>query len=177
MTLTGHIGASVAAAYAVERFVFKNEVTPVSLGLAALIGILPDLDTPLILALTRNWRLQARNAHHQFFTHTPFFYLLLTLLLSLFMSTHLVALFGLLTFLHLALDSWATDDGIMWKWPKAGDRTQYSLCPRVVHVDEAHGWEYYFQYYFRTWYTVLPELMFLSGGLLIMTQALGAVLG
>jgi len=177
MTLTGHIGASVAAAYVVERFVFKNEITPVSLGLAALIGTLPDLDTLLILALARNWRLRARIAHHQFFTHTPFFYLLLTLLLSLFMSTHAVVLFGLLTFLHLALDSWATDDGIMWKWPKAGNRTQYSLFPQVMHVNDAHGWEYYVRHYFRTWYTALPELLFLGGGLLIAMQSLGAVPG
>jgi len=177
MTLTGHIGASVAAAYAVERFVFKSEVTPVSLGLAALIGILPDLDTLLILALTRNWRLRARNAHHQFFTHTPFFYLLLTLLLSLFMPIHAVVLFGLLTILHMVLDSWATDDGIMWKWPKAGDRTQYSLFPQVAHVDGVHGWEYYAKYYFRTWYTALPELVFLCGGVLVMIQTPGSVPG
>ncbi|HIP96037.1 MAG TPA: metal-dependent hydrolase [Anaerolineae bacterium] len=177
MTLTGHIGASVTAAYAVERLVFKSEVTPISLGLAALIGILPDLDTPLILALTRNWRLRARNTHHQFFTHTPFFYFLITLLLRLFMSTHAVVLFGLLTILHLALDSWATDDGIMWKWPKAGDRTQYSLFPRVVHTDDVRGWEYYVRYYFRTWHTALPELLLMCGGLLIMIQTLGSVSG
>lgn len=172
MTPTGHIGASIAAAYTVERLIFKNDVTPVSLGLAALIGILPDLDTPLVLALTGNWKLRTRNSHHQFITHTPFFYLLLTLLLSLFMSVRAVTLFSLLTFLHLVLDSWATDDGIMWKWPKAGDRTQYSLFPQVVHVSDVHGWEYYVRHYFRTWHTTLPELLFLCGGMLILVRAL-----
>ncbi|MDY7041540.1 MAG: metal-dependent hydrolase [Chloroflexota bacterium] len=175
MTLTGHIGASVAAAYAVEKLVFKNEVTPVSLGLAALIGVLPDLDTPLILALTKNWRLRARNAHHRFFTHTPFFYLVITLLLSLFMSIRAMMLFGTLTILHLALDSWATDDGIMWKWPQRGGHVQYSLFSRVRHVEGVHGWEYYVKYYFRTWYTALPELLFLGGGLLIVINTWGSI--
>ncbi|MBC7250527.1 MAG: metal-dependent hydrolase [Anaerolineae bacterium] len=177
MTPTGHIGASVAAAYAVERLIFKSEVTPVSLGLAALIGILPDLDSPLVLALTGNWRLRSRNSHHQFITHTPFFYLLLTLLLSFFAPIRAVILFGLLTLLHLVLDSWATDDGIMWKWPQAGDCTQYSLFPQVSHVNDVHGWEYYVRHYFRTWYTALPELLFLGGGMLIIARALGIMPG
>ena len=169
MTPGGHAGASIVVAYIVERCVFRSESAPVTLGLSALIGLLPDLDSLIALAIDRGQFLRRRLRHHLFPTHTPLFYVVLTLLLLLAGSPRVAALFGVLTIGHLVMDSWATDDGIMWLWPLS--RRQFSLFPHNLHAGEVFGLRFYRQH-IRCWRVMLPEVLLLLSGSLLAYSAL-----
>lgn len=137
-----------------------NEVTPLMIGVSALIGLLPDMDS--LLATAKGHRpAKGRLRHHQSVTHTPLFYLLVTLLISLVVPMQQAVLFGLLAFLHLALDSWSTDDGIMWLWPLS--RRQFSLFPRDLHAGGVYGLTFY-RRHVRCAQVIVPELLFVLGG-------------
>lgn len=166
MTITGHVGAGVLAAYLLERYVLGVEVTPVTLTAAAALSVVPDLDSPIVLTLTRNWRLKKKLDHHRFITHTPLFYLIIGTLMSIIVPWQWALLFVAQTLIHLILDSWATDDGIMWAWPLS--RRQLSLFSHDLHANGTyHGLEFYLHRYFRCWITALPETLLISSGLLV----------
>jgi hypothetical protein len=169
MTPSGHAGASIVAAYVIERCAFSNEATPVTLGLAALVGLMPDLDSLAALALNRYRPSRSKLRHHKFLTHTPLFYLLLTFVLWLAGLPRESVLFGILSFGHLFLDSWGTDDGIMWLWPLS--RHQFSLFPRNLHAGGVHGMRFY-RRHVRCARVFVPELVFLAGGSLLAIHAL-----
>jgi hypothetical protein len=147
LTPIGHIGAGVVGALLLDSFVFHRPPTAETLSLTVGLSLLPDLDAPVIAALRGNWPLRRRNDHHTSFTHTPLFYLVTALMLAPFVPVRGVVFFLALTMLHLALDSWATDDGIMWLWPRT-DR-QYALLPVPLRDDDLYGWRYYRYHYFQ----------------------------
>jgi hypothetical protein len=172
MTPGGHVGASVVATYFVTNYVFKTEATPVVLGLAALAGLLPDLDALVVMAAKRQRPHQQKVQHHKYVTHTPLFYLVLTVLLSLFVPAGTALLFGVLMFTHLVLDSWMTDDGIMWLWPL--DHKQFALFPRDLHEGGVFGREFY-RRALRYKSMIVPELaLVLCGMALTAYTAVGA---
>jgi hypothetical protein len=164
MTPSGHAGASIVAAYIIERCIFKSEATPVTLGLSALVGLLPDLDGLAAVAANRGRAFRTKLRHHEFVTHTPLFYAALTLLLWQIGLVHEAALFGVLTFGHLLLDSWGTDDGIMWLWPVS--RRQLGLFPRKLHSGGAHGLRFY-KRHVRCRRVFVPEVVLLASGSLL----------
>ncbi len=169
MTPGGHAGASLVAAYIVERCVFKSDTTPVTLGLAALTGLLPDLDGLVWMAGNRGRALKEKLRHHEFPTHTPLFYLILTLALGLVAPLKVAVLFGVLTMGHLLLDSWGTDDGIMWLWPLS--RRQFSLFPRNLHAGGAYGRAFY-RRHVRCPRVIVPEVMLTVTGTLLALHTL-----
>jgi len=172
MTPSGHVGASILATYIIEGCVLGNEVTPLALGVSALVGLLPDMDGLIAMAIKRQRPSQQKLRHHQFASHTPIFYLLMTLGISRIVPVHLTALFGMLTFLHLFLDSWSTDDGIMWLWPF--NRRQLALFPRNLHAGGAHGLAFY-RRHVRCWRIIVPEILLLAGGTALAYHTLMAV--
>jgi hypothetical protein len=157
------------AAYVIERCVFKSDVTPVTLGLSALVGLLPDLDGLVVMAMDRRQGLKRKLRHHEFPTHTPLFYLILTLGLWLTGPPEVAVLFGALTLGHLLLDSWGTDDGIMWLWPLS--RRQFSLFPRRLHAGGAYGLRFY-RRHVRCWRVMVPEVLLLVSGSLLALHTL-----
>ena len=171
MTFTAHIGAGVIGAYLIDALIFHRPMTPETMGVAIGLSLLPDLDSVYVLTATKNWHLKDRNRHHRFFSHTPLFFLSLALLLTPFLNLRALTLFVGLTLLHLVLDSWATDDGIMWLWPFR--ERQYALVPIQERGPELFGMTYYRQRYFRQWYVALAELLLLLGGLLVGVQVVG----
>jgi hypothetical protein len=169
MTPSGHAGASIVAAYVIERCVFNNEATPVTLGLSALVGLLPDLDGLAALALSRYRPSRNKLRHHEFLTHTPLFYLTLTAALWLVGMSRESVLFGILTFGHLILDSWGTDDGIMWLWPL--NHRQFGLFPRNLHAGGVHGLRFY-RRHVRCARVFVPEVALLASGSLLAMHTL-----
>ena len=169
MTPSGHAGASIVAAYVVTRCVFKCEATPAVLGLSAIMGLLPDADSLIATIVRRQWPNQQKLRHHQFSTHTPLLYLVITLLVSLVVPAQTAILVGVLALTHLVLDSWATDDGIMWLWPMS--RQQFSLFPRRLHAGGAHGLRFY-RRHVRCWYIMVPEVGLLLGASLLTLRTL-----
>ncbi len=169
MTPSGHAGASIVAAYVVERCVFKGNPTPATLGLAALVGLLPDLDGLVWMARDRGRALKEKLRHHEFPTHTPLFYLILTLGLGLIAPLKTTILFGILTLGHLLLDSWGTDDGIMWLWPLS--RRQFGLFPRNLHAGGVYGRAFY-RRHVRCPRVMVPEVVLLMGGSLLALHTL-----
>lgn len=147
MTPIAHIGAGVVGAFLLDTFVFHRPLTTETLALSVGLSLLPDLDAPVVAALRGNWPPKERNDHHSSVTHTPLFYLAIALMLVTFVSIRGGAFFGLMAMIHLALDSWATDDGIMWLWPHKDK--QYALLPVPVRDDDVYGWRYYGRYYFQ----------------------------
>jgi len=166
------VGASVVATYVITNYVFKTEATPVVLGLAALAGLLPDLDGLVGMMVRRERPMQRKVQHHRCVTHTPLFYLVLTLLLSLVAPPETSILFGVLTFAHLVLDSWATDDGIMWLWPIR--RKQYALFPRDLHEGGVFGLDFYLRV-LRCKPMIVPELLLALSGVALTAYAVVGV--
>jgi hypothetical protein len=169
MTLSGHAGASIVAAYVVTRCVFKCEATPAVLGLSAIVGLLPDADSLIATVVRRQRPNQQKLQHHRFSTHTPLLYLVITLLTLLVVPVQTAILVGVLFFVHLLLDSWATDDGIMWLWPIT--RRQFSLFPRSLHAGGAYGLRFY-RRYVRCWVIMVPEVGLLLGASLLAFRTL-----
>jgi hypothetical protein len=62
------------------------------------------------------------------------------------------------------LDSWATDDGIMWLYPFR--RQQYALLPCPIHEGGLHGKEFY-QYYYSLRHFLVAEAALVLGGLVV----------
>jgi hypothetical protein len=147
LTPIAHIGAGVVGAFLLDTFVFHRPLTAETLALSMGLSLLPDLDAPVVAALRRNWPPRERNDHHSSVTHTPLFYLVISLMLEPLVSIRGAAFFAVLAMIHLALDSWATDDGIMWLWPHK--HKQYALLPVPVRDDEVYGWRYYRHHYFQ----------------------------
>jgi hypothetical protein len=148
LTFIAHIGAGVVGAFLLDTLVFHRPLATETLGLAVGMSLLPDMDSLVVAALKRNWPFGAgKNEHHSSFTHTPFFYLAMASVLAQFVPARWVVFFVALTLLHLALDSWATDDGIMWLWPHT--ERQYALLPVPVRDDDIYGPHFYGRYYFE----------------------------
>jgi hypothetical protein len=156
----------------ITNYVFKTEATPVALGLSALAGLLPDVDGLVAMMVKRQRPLQQKVQHHRYVTHTPLFYLVLTMLLSLVAPLETTVVFGVLMFTHLVLDSWATDDGIMWLWPVG--RRQYALFPRNLHAGGVFGLDFYLRV-LRCKPVVVPELLLACVGIAIAANAAVAV--
>ena len=144
--------------------VLHQPVTPVVVGAAIGLGLLPDLDAILVRARQHRRGMIGHNNHHTLFTHTPVFYLLVAALLACWISWQSVTMFLVVTLAHLMLDSWATDDGIMWLYPFR--RKQYALLPCPIHAGGLHGKEFYKRYY-RLWHFFVAESAFMMGGLLV----------
>jgi len=164
MTPFGHIGGGLVAGVVVEKVLFKEPITPVGVAIIVFLSILPDLDSSLAY-LFKKWRPgQGKLNHHDYFTHTPLFFILLTSLVWIGLGKEMGILFITVTLTHLLLDSWATDDGIMWLWPLS--RKKYSIFPRDLHEGGLYGVRYYLRY-IRQFIVSIPELFLFLGGLVL----------
>lgn len=164
MTPFGHIGGGLVTGVVVEKVLFKEPLTPAAVGIIVLLSILPDLDSSLAI-LFKKWRPgQEKLNHHDYFTHTPLFYISLTPLVWITLGKELGILFLTVTLTHLLLDSWATDDGIKWLWPIS--QKKFSIFPHDLHEGGLYGTRYYIQY-LRRWIVSIPEAALFIGGILI----------
>ena len=163
LTSGAHIGAGILSAFAFESCLHQP-ITPAVLGVAIGLSLLPDLDTIWVRARQRRRGIQGRVNHHEYASHAPAVYLVAALALAWWTSWQTGLLFVVVTMGHLALDSWATDDGIMWLYPLR--RKQYALLPRPIHDGGLHGIEFYRHYYsLRHFY--LAESALVLGGLVV----------
>jgi hypothetical protein len=161
MTPIGHIGGGLVVGCVVEKVLLKEPLTPATLGLIIFLSILPDLDS-LPAYIFKKWRPgQKKLDHHNYFSHTPLFYILLSIFVGIGLGKELGLLFLLVTLTHLLLDSWATDDGIMWLWPIR--KQKYSILPSNLHEGGIYGVRYYLRY-IRNPGLLLPEIILLVGG-------------
>lgn len=161
MTPFGHIGSGLLVASAAEKLIFKGEFTAATLGMVVFLSILPDFDS-IPAYLFRSWRPgKMRLDHHDYVTHTPIFYLCLSLLVWIGLGKQPALLFLLLAMTHLLLDSYGTDDGIMWFWPVS--KRKYSVFPSNMHAGEVYGIKYYLRYV-QNLGALLPEVLLLVGG-------------
>jgi hypothetical protein len=161
MTPFGHIGGGLLVASAAEKIIFKGEFSAVTLGIVVFLSILPDMDG-IPAFLSRKWRPgYTKLGHHDYITHTPIFYICFSIAVWFIFGKELSILFILLTMTHLLLDSWATDDGIMWLWPMS--KQKFSILPTNLHEGGVYGVRYYLRYV-RHLGSLLPELLLLMGG-------------
>ncbi len=167
MTTFAHVSGGVAVAAAVQHFVFKEEIAPSTILVGALLGLLPDLDS-LFALLVERWTPGGQMlSHHRYFSHTPLFYLLLAGVIWLAVDWKWALLFLAVTLTHLLMDSWSTDDGIMWLWPLS--KEQYSLFPMDIHAGGVYGVQFYLRYA-RTPRLILPELIIILAGALVVVR-------
>lgn len=167
MTTFAHVGGGIAVAAAVQHFVFKEEIAPSTILVGAFLGLLPDLDSLLAL-LFGKWSPGAEQlSHHGYFTHTPLFYLCLSVIIGLVFDWKWALLFLAVTLTHLLMDSWSTDDGIMWLWPLSN--RQYSLFPMDSHAGGIYGLQFYLQY-LRNPRLILPEITIVAAGAFVIIR-------
>ena len=161
MTLFGHIGGGLLEASVTEKILFKEEFSVATLGIVVFLSILPDLDGMLAF-LFRNWRPGYKKLdHHDYITHTPIFYLCISIAVWVGLGKELSFLFFLLTMTHLLLDSYGTDDGIMWLWPIS--KRKFSIVSSNLHEGGVYGARYYLRYV-RHLGSSIPELLLIVGG-------------
>jgi hypothetical protein len=141
-----------------------QSITPVTVGVAIGLSLLPDLDAFWVRARQHRQGTVGHNNHHTLLTHTPLLYLTAACILAYWASWQTVAMFLVVTLGHLILDSWATDDGIMWLYPFR--RKQYALLPRPIHAGGLYGKEFYKQYY-RLWHFFVAESVLVCSGLVV----------
>jgi hypothetical protein len=163
LTSGAHIGAGIISAYVLSA-ALHQPIAPVVVGAAIGLSLLPDLDAIGVRARQQRQGTVGHNNHHTLVTHTPMFYLIAAVILSCLVAWQSVVFFLVLTLGHLMLDSWATDDGIMWLYPFR--RKQYALLPRPIHAGGLHGVEFY-KHYYRLWHFFVAESVFIMGGLLV----------
>jgi hypothetical protein len=162
VTPFGHIGGGLLVGCLVEKIILKGEITPATIGIIVFMSILPDLDS-ILAYLFKRWQPgQKKLDHHNYFTHTPIFFIFLSLILWIAFGKYLGILFLSVTLTHLLLDSWATDDGIMWLWPAS--HKIYSILPRNLHEGGLYGVRYYIRYV-RYFQLSIPEVILFVGGL------------
>ncbi len=167
MTTFAHIGGGIAVAAAVQHFVFKEEIAPSTILVGVFLGLLPDLDTffALIFGI---WSPGAQMlSHHRYLTHTPVFYLIVSAIIWLISDWKWAILFLAVTLSHLVMDSWSTDDGIMWLWPLRTE--QYSIFSMDVHAGGIYGLEFYTRY-IQTPRLILPEIFFVAAGAIVIVR-------
>jgi membrane-bound metal-dependent hydrolase YbcI (DUF457 family) len=169
MTSFAHVGGGILVAAAVQRLVFQEEIAPSTIVAGAILGFLPDLDSLLAIVFGGWAPGKGMLTHHRQITHTPLLYLLCSVILLLLADWKVALIFGAVTISHLAMDSWCTDDGIMWLWPLK--REQYSLFPRDLHTGGLYGWPYY-RLYFKTPSLWIPELFAVTGGVIVVLLVL-----
>ena len=161
MTTFAHIGGGVVVAATVQHFVIKDEITPTTIIVGAFLGLLPDLDT-IFAFLFGKWSPgQEMLSHHRYFSHTPLFYLFVSGFVWLWFDWKWALIFLFVTGSHLLMDSWSTDDGIMWLWPITSK--QYSLFPMAIHSGGIYGWRFYW-HYIRNPRLILPEILMVAAG-------------
>jgi membrane-bound metal-dependent hydrolase YbcI (DUF457 family) len=161
MTAFAHIGGGIAVTATVQLYVFKEEITPSTILVGVVFGLLPDFDT-LFALLFGKWSPGSQMlSHHRYFTHTPIFYLLVSAIIWLVMDWKLAVMFLAVTSTHLLMDSWSTDDGIMWLWPFSNE--QYSILYMDSHAGEIHGLQFYARY-IRSPRLILPEMIIVAAG-------------
>ena len=134
------------------------------MGIAIGLSLLPDLDTIWVRARQRRLGIRGRLNHHEYASHSPAVYLIAALLLAWWTSWQTGLLFLVVTMGHLALDSWATDDGIMWLYPFR--RQQYALLPRPIHGGGLYGKEFY-KHYYSLRHFLVAEVALVLGGLVV----------
>jgi hypothetical protein len=162
MTPFGHIGGGLLVAVTAEKLLFKEEFSVAAVGMVIFLSILPDLDV-ILAFLFGSWKPGRKKLdHHDYLTHTPIFYSGLSLAVWLAIGVQQAVLFLLITLTHLLLDSWRTDDGIMWLWPVS--KRKLSIFPRDLHEGGVYGANFYMRYG-RDLGSLLPEVILFAGGL------------
>ena len=161
MTTFAHIGGGIAVAATVQHFVFKEEIAPSTILVGVFLGLLPDLDTFFALVFGRWTPGSQMLSHHRYFTHAPLFYILVSGIIWLLVDWKWAVLFLAVTLTHLLMDSWSTDDGIMWLWPLSAE--QYSILSMDVHAGGVYGIHFYTRY-IRTPRMILPEIIIIAAG-------------
>ena len=145
-----------------RRCSYKEEFSAAALGMVIFLSILPDLDV-IIAFLLRKWRPGVKKLdHHDYLTHTPIFYICLSMLIWFGNGKQQAILFLLITLTHLLLDTWRTDDGIMWLWPVS--KRKLSIFPSNLHEGGVFGVRYY-KRYVRQLGSFLPEVILFVGGM------------
>jgi hypothetical protein len=72
-------------------------------------------------------------------------------------------LFLSITISHLLMDSWSTDDGIMWLWPL--NSKQISIFAIESHAGGVFGIQFYARY-IKTPRLILPEILIVAAGVI-----------
>ncbi len=162
MTPFGHIGGGLLVAVTAEKMLFKEEFSAAAVGMVIFLSILPDLDV-IIAFIFGSWKPGVKKLdHHDYVTHTPIFYICISIPVWLAIGVQQAILFLLITLTHLLLDSWRTDDGIMWLWPVS--KRKSSIFPRDLHEGGVYGARFYLRYG-RDLGSLLPEVILFAGGL------------
>ena len=167
MTTFAHVGGGIAVAAAVQHFVFKEEIAPSTILVGAFLALLPDLHTLFALLFGKWSPGGAMLTHHRYFTHTPLFFLGIAAIIWLVADEKWACVFLSVTLTHLLMDSWSTDDGIMWLWPITSK--QYSLFPMAIHSGGIYGWRFYW-HYIRNPRLILPEILMVAAGVVVIIR-------
>ena len=169
MTTFAHIGGGIAVAATIQHFIIKEEITPTTILVGVVFGLLPDLDS-IFAFLFGKWSPGSQKlSHHSYFSHTPLFFAFVSGIIWLIVDWKLALLFFTVTMTHLLMDSWSTDDGVMWLWPISSE--QFSIFRIDLHTGDIYGIQFY-KRYIQTPRLVLPELIIIFAGAFVIIRTI-----
>jgi len=141
MVLPGHLGGGYLAAKALLSLLhpaFSAAKINLLLIIGTLAGEFPDIDLIRAYCAGKSSREYKDEDHRNYFTHTPFIWLLISLLVIFFgyvISSSFTRYIGLMilagSWSHLLLDS--IEYGVMWLWPFSKKR--YSLIKKIPEAN------------------------------------------
>ena len=67
------------------------------------------------------------------------------------------------------MDSWSTDDGIMWLWPISTE--QFSIFNLESHAGGVYGVQFYAKY-IKTPRLILPEIIIVAAGIIAVIRTI-----
>lgn len=147
MTIFAHAGFSILSGRLLRKKLLNTDSRKWFL-LFCLAGILPDLPL-LLITLTGNFTPDIH--HHEWITHAPFFWMVISLVIRFFnKDIASVVLIGTLS--HLATDWYGGGDGIMFLWP-------YSHHQYGVMLSGHHGKDAFRLYFSNPVFLIMEVLM------------------
>lgn len=169
MMIMSHGAAAVIATTAYASIAGRNDLlTPECLGKVFVLGVLPDV--PLTLLVLSGKFDPSIHYHHTWITHTPIFWLVVSVLVAGIFSVQTGAFLLGATWLHLGMDWYGGADGIPFLYPFS--RTQFGVL--LSGINGASG----LTVYFGNPYLLLPEIAvngtFLAIVLLMLIGRLGS---
>ncbi len=150
-------GAAAVLATAVYKKICKQEktLTMKTIIKMFLFGVLPDM--PLNILVLSNKFNPSIHYHHKWITHTPIFWLAISLVTMKFFSKRLGVALLVSTWLHLGMDWYGGADGIPFLYPF----TDHQFGMALSGVNGPKGIGIYLSNPFFLFLEILVQVMFL----------------
>lgn len=174
MLLPGHLAAGYLVSKAliqVGAFPLSAQEYNVAIATGMIASVIPDLDLIYFFFKNKSAKLQDDTSHRTLYSHAPFLWALVGILIYMFASTEVIKVSGLALWLgswsHFLGDS--IEYGIMWLWPFSSKQLSIRRISNKGPEEKAFVrfyWKFFWGIYVRNW-TFWIELGVIASALFV----------